>query len=134
MITFPRLVGVPMAVKQTGENQSLNLRLLRFLNFLRVASFVRALGIDIGNKKNILSIRRPERAVGLGSNRGQLMRCRHRPLGVIKIGDPDLRTTLFRRQEQKALTVWSPARPIRFLNMNNLARFATRGRYRPDMR
>src|SRR5208282_3956874 len=68
MISLPCLVRIPVAIEQMSKNQRLDLRLLHFLHPFRVAGLIRALGIDMRNKKNVLAIRRPERTIGFRSN------------------------------------------------------------------
>ena len=92
MTAFALFVAIPMAIQQMGENESLDLCVRGFVELLLIAGLVRTFGIHIGNKENVLSIRRPDRSVGFGRNRSQLVSSSHRAGRDIKVRDPDLRT------------------------------------------
>src|ERR1035438_7735688 len=95
-LRLPSLVGIPVTIEQTIENQCLDLRLFGRLEFFLVASpVVCALGIHIRGEENVLTIRRPEFTPGFGCDRSQLLYAGDCEIGRAHVGNPDLRTAFF---------------------------------------
>src|SRR5665811_1937844 len=96
MAALPFLIGIPVAIEQAVENESLNLGLLAFFKLFRVARefgnwFAIAPRIDIRRKENVLPIGRPEFAVRFRRNQSEPMRFRHSTRRAIEVRHPNLR-------------------------------------------
>ena len=114
------LVGVPMPIEQSVEDDGFDFRFFGFFRLLGVAGFFCggrpvALGIHIRGKKNVSAIGRPEFTGGFRRDRGQFVDAGYIASAAIKRSHPNLRSAIFFRDEREALAVRRPARTVAVL-------------------
>src|SRR3954466_11447842 len=138
MTSFPLFIGVPVAIEQMGEDLRFHLRLLGFLQLLRIAVLLLgtrsvAFGIYIGSDQNILPIRRPELTARFRSKRSQSVQGGHFSREAVELRDPDLRAALLSRQKREPLAIRGPARAVGILVGDDLLFLPSCCRNDPDV-
>src|SRR5437764_11735974 len=104
---------VPMAIKQAREDFRFYFALLKLFIALFVARVILAIRINSRDKYNVLSVRRPNRAVGAGRDGCHLVRFPSQlPRFGIEIAHPNLcRIGRFRRPDE-SFPIRRKSRPL----------------------
>src|SRR5208282_3488826 len=103
-------VGIPVTIEEVVEDLGLHLGVFGFFQPFRVAGlfgFRRAVAfrVDIGLEENVLAIGRPQFSGGFCGDRSQLVCAGDLSRCAVEVGDPDLRSLFFRRDESEALAI-----------------------------
>src|SRR5580704_5975535 len=121
--------GSPMPVEQFGRNVRLHLTLLLLSIALRIAFIIPAIGIDARNKRNRLSIRRPQFIVGparKGSDPRSFAARQRDPINLLRAIAP--------RKKRQLRAIRRPSRSLIAAAVRQLTRLPASRRHDPNIR